>query len=92
MRNNALKVNPADNVAIVILPIRKGDPIIVQDEILFNASQDIEPSHKVALTDINQGQFVVRYGEPIVQAMTAISRGQWVHVHNTQPIPGDPDK
>jgi hypothetical protein len=30
---------------------------------------------------------VIRYGEPIVRATREIGKGEWVHVHNTQPIP-----
>jgi len=92
MKNNAIKVNPLDNVAIVILPIKNGEPVVVHGDRLCQAVQDVEPSHKIALTDIRQGENVIRYGEPIVQALNDIKQGQWVHVHNTQPVPGDPDK
>jgi len=87
MDNNALKVNPSDNVAIAIKPIKKGDAIFIEGEKLFVAVQDIEPSHKIALLEIDTGATVIRYGEPIVRAVKDIHKGEWVHVHNTQPIP-----
>jgi altronate hydrolase len=87
MDNNALKVNASDNVAIAIKAIRKGDTIVIEGEKLFVAVQDIEPSHKIALMEIDTGATVIRYGEPIVQAKQDIHRGEWVHIHNTQPIP-----
>jgi altronate hydrolase len=87
MDNNALKVNASDNVAIAIKSIRKGDTIVIEGEKLFLAVQDIEPSHKIALKEIDTGATVIRYGEPIVQAKQAIHIGEWVHIHNTQPIP-----
>jgi hypothetical protein len=87
MDNNALKVNASDNVAIAIKAIRKGDAIVLEGEKLFVAVQDIEPSHKIALREIDTGATVIRYGEPIVQAKQNIHQGEWVHIHNTQPIP-----
>jgi len=86
MKDTALRVNPYDNVAIAIQYIEKGGLVIVGGEILFNAVQDIEPSHKIALIAIKSGEQVVRYGEPILQAMIDIPKGGWVHVHNAQPI------
>ncbi|UCD58309.1 MAG: UxaA family hydrolase [Candidatus Hydrogenedentota bacterium] len=89
MKNNALKINENDNVAIASEPIRKGDPVIVSGERLLDAAEDVEAGHKVALAPIETGENVFRYGEPIVEATCPIGRGEWVHVHNTRPIPGD---
>jgi altronate hydrolase len=89
MENNALKINPADNVAIAIRKIKKGEDVLVDGMKLATAVEEIAPSHKVALVDIKSGGVVVRYGEPIVQAKVDIRKGQWVHVHNTHPIERD---
>jgi altronate hydrolase len=86
MNNNALKVNPSDNVVIAIKQIVCGEDIVVDGVKLLAAAEDVAASHKVALTDIKAGGMVIRYGEPIVQARDDIRKGQWVHVHNTQPI------
>jgi len=86
MKDNTLKINPADNVAIAIEQIKKGGPIIINGERLFNAVNDIEPSHKVALIPIRSGSRIIRYGEPILEALVDINQGEWVHVHNAQPI------
>jgi altronate hydrolase len=86
MNNNALKVNPRDNVVIAIRQIVCGEDIVVDGVKLLNAAEDISASHKIALSDIKAGRVVIRYGEPIVQARDDIQKGQWVHVHNTQPI------
>ena len=56
---------------------------------LLKAAEDIEAGHKIALASMAVGDKVYRYGEPIVEATAAVEPGQWVHVHNTQPIPGD---
>jgi len=86
MHSNAHKVNSADNVAIAIKAIKKGDAIVIEGEKLFVALDDIEPSHKIALLEIDTGATVIRYGEPIVQATRAIHKGEHVHLHNTQPV------
>ena len=86
MNNNALKVNPRDNVVIATRQITKGEDIVVDGEKLLSAAEDVAASHKIALIDIKTGGAVIRYGEPIIQARDEIRRGQWVHVHNTQPI------
>jgi altronate hydrolase len=86
MDSNALKVNPRDNVVIAIRQISKGEDVVVDGVKLLEADEDIAASHKIALTGIKAGGNVIRYGEPIVQARDDIRRGQWVHVHNTQPI------
>ena len=69
--------------------IKKGEPVIVEDERLFDAAEDVDAGHKIALTSVIPGEKIYRYGEPIVEAVRHIDRGEWVHVHNTQPIPGE---
>jgi len=89
MKNNALKISEDDNVIIATQPIKKGDGVVVNGERLFEAAEDIQLGHKIALVPLDAGENVIRYGEPIVQATRAITQGEWVHVHNTQPVPGD---
>jgi len=89
MNSNALKVDESDNVAVATRRMKKGDLVIVNGEELFEAAEDIELGHKIALVPIVAGGNVLRYGEPIVEATRDIARGEWVHVHNTQPAPGD---
>ena len=89
MKNNAVKINEKDNVAIAMHDVAKDEAVIVDGQNLLVAIEDIEAGHKVALSAIASGEKVYRYGEPIIEATRAISQGEWVHVHNTQPIPGD---
>ena len=89
MKSNALRINDNDNVAIAAEVIRQGEPVVVNGELLCKTTEDIEPGHKVALFSIANKERVFRYGEPIVQAIRDISQGEWVHVHNTRPVPGD---
>lgn len=89
MKSNALKIDGKDNVAIATQPIGKGEAVVVNGEAVCHAVEDIALGHKVALAPISSGDAVFRYGEAIVQATHDIGRGEWVHVHNTQPILGD---
>jgi len=89
MKSNALKIDSRDNVVIATQPIGKGEAVVVNGEAVCRTVEDIPLGHKVALAPIASGEAVFRYGEPIVQATGDIRPGEWVHVHNTQPIPGD---
>ena len=87
-QSNAVIHHEDDNVAIAVRPIGAGEVIVVNGEELVTAAEDVDAGHKIALCSIASGGTVYRYGEPIIQATEAILPGAWVHVHNTQPIPG----
>ncbi|WP_199613885.1 galactarate dehydratase [Paenibacillus alkalitolerans] len=71
-----IKVNPNDNVAIIVnsrgLP--KGTAFACGLELRENVPQ----GHKVALTDLNQDEAIIRYGEIIGYAARPIQRGSWI--------------
>ena len=89
MKINAVAVSPNDNVAVATQPLKKGDDVVVSGQAVCVAAEDIELGHKVALSSIAAGESVLRYGEPIVRATRDIRQGELVHVHNTEPLPGD---
>ncbi len=89
MKSNAIKVSPEDNVAVATQLIDKAGAVIVAEEHLFDAAQEIPLGHKVALLPLATGHNVIRYGEPIVETTQDVPVGSHVHVHNTRPIPGD---
>jgi hypothetical protein len=89
LKNNAIKINEKDNVAIAMHNIAKNETVVVDGQSLLETIEDIEAGHKIALSAIASGEKVYRYGEPIVEATRAINKGEWVHVHNTQPILGE---
>ena len=88
-QSNAVILHEDDNVAIVVHPVRAGEAVVVNAEELLTAAEDVDVGHKIALRSIASGGTVYRYGEPIIQATEPIEPGVWVHVHNTQPIPGE---
>lgn len=86
MKNNALKIDSRDNVAVATQPIASGNALIIDGVNVCKTIKDIRAGHKVALATIPSGGDVIRYGEVIVIATGDIARGGWVHVHNTKPV------
>jgi galactarate dehydratase len=71
-----IRVHPRDNVAIVVeadgAPAGRAFPEGV------TARERIPQSHKIALSDLDEGAPVLRYGQPIGYANRAIPAGSWV--------------
>jgi altronate dehydratase len=88
MKNTALKIDATDNVVVALQSLKKGEPVVVDGQVLLDVAEDVAAGHKIALSAIRSGGIVVRYGEPIVEATRDIGEGEWIHVHNTRPIPG----
>lgn len=81
----ALKINPRDNVAVVLSEVKAGGTVEINSEpgiIRIVANEDIGFGHKIALARLEIGQPVIKYGEEIGQAKAIISSGEWVHLHN----------
>ncbi|MCL2579097.1 MAG: altronate dehydratase family protein [Oscillospiraceae bacterium] len=76
-----LKINPADNVAVALKDVKKGEQVSVGDAGL-TALTDIAQGHKAALAEIKRGSEVVKYGCPIGIATADIHPGEHVHTHN----------
>ena len=45
---------------------------------------NIPTGHKFALSDINKGEYIIKYGEIIGRATADIKKGEWVHSHNVE--------
>ncbi len=81
----ALVLDPKDNVAVALADVRSGEICIIRGsggdyELL--AAEDVAFGHKVALAAIGEGGSIVKYGEEIGVARTAIPKGGWIHSHN----------
>ena len=81
----ALRIEPADNVAVVAQDTRKGDVLRhAGGEVI--ALEDIGLGHKIAVEAIAQGGLVRKYGVPIGRASAPIAAGAFVHTHNLEDI------
>jgi len=73
-----LKINPADNVAVVLVALQVGEKVLVDGkEITINA--EIPMGHKFALKNIPENENIVKYGYPIGHARENINVGDWVN-------------
>ncbi|WP_022681856.1 UxaA family hydrolase [Sphingobium bisphenolivorans] len=78
---DALRIDPADQVAVALRPIGAGETITVGDAALA-IRDSVERGHKIALRPIAAGEQVKRYGWPIGTATQPIEAGAHVHSHN----------
>ncbi len=81
----AIVMNEKDNVATALKPFRKGATVSleIQGRVeKLTLMSDVPMGHKFALKDIDEGEAVIKYGEPIGQSTARISRGEYIHVHN----------
>jgi hypothetical protein len=84
-RTKAIVIHEKDTVATALEPLHAGDIISVE---IQNCTEkiklltEITAGHKFALTDMEAGTDVIKYGEPIGQSTTKIARGEHVHRHN----------
>lgn len=76
-----MKMNARDTVAVALKPIAEGETLEYEG-LTLTARQDIPQGHKIALTDLEAGETVLKYGAPIGHAITAIRQGEWIHTHN----------
>ncbi len=52
--------------------------------VVLDKDQAIPYGHKIALSDIKKGDYVIKYGFPIGRAKVDIEKGEWVHSHNLE--------
>jgi altronate dehydratase small subunit len=81
----ALVIDDADNVAVALTDLRKGDVCFVrkgdQTE-RVTVLEDIPFGHKMALKTIEENESVLKYGEEIGKMKVSVEKGGWIHVHN----------
>lgn len=81
MPNLLLRIHPQDNVAVVLEHLEAGQTLdLFGNSVTLPAS--IKRGHKVALTPIQAGKDVIKYGHRIGRATVVIQPGDWVHTHN----------
>src|SRR5579864_8468944 len=79
--NSAIHLNPLDNVAIARVPLQPGTELRV-DGVPVKVLDPVPAGHKIAVTKIQPGEVVHRYGQVIGRAKQAIEPGRHVHTHN----------
>ncbi len=82
MRRCVYLVPGRDNVATAVQPLVEGDRVEVESVGVVTIGQPISFGHKFAVTAIEAGDAIIKYGHPIGQATCRILAGEHVHVHN----------
>lgn len=85
---NYIRIHQADNVAVALTPLSKGQ-LVELEGCSLTLKEDIPQGHKFALTDIAEGQSIIKYGNPIGIAKEDILTGGWIHTHNIKTGLGD---
>lgn len=81
MATKYLKINPADNVAVAIVELKKGETVTV-DGVSVTLVEDIPAGHKFALVPFKAGENVIKYGYPIGHAISDATQGAWMSDKN----------
>jgi altronate dehydratase small subunit len=87
MTKKAIQIDSKDNVATATSTIQAGEKLEVLDpngKILLKTetAENIIFGHKVAITDLDVPDEIIKYGEVIGVASRPIEQGEWVHTHN----------
>ncbi len=77
------KIHEDDNVVVAVSVIEKGKAVSINDDEIV-ANMDIPAGHKMAIRDINEGEAIIKYGNPIGRAKEKIKKGDWIHLHNVK--------
>ena len=77
-----IRLNPKDNVGVVIQDVSAGETVDFDNGLVVTALDDIVLPHKLALCDMKAGDYVVKYGEIMGYATVDIPAGRHVHDHN----------
>ena len=79
---------PSDNVGVVVVEDLKAGTqmlcVVTHDNSDFSltAKADVPIGHKIALSDLSEGDTVIKYGEDIGKMVGAAEKGGHVHTHN----------
>lgn len=81
----AIKINVRDNCAVLLTDVKQGEPVEVRTDAgicSVDARSAIASGHKIALQSLAADEPIIKYGEEIGRALSAIEAGDWIHLHN----------
>jgi altronate hydrolase len=81
--NVLILLDARDNIAVALQELHIGQ-VITQPDITapLEVKTVIPRGHKIALTEINKNEPIIKYGERMGHAYKPIERGAHVHTHN----------
>jgi len=87
MSQSAIVIDKKDNVATALRQLEEGRSVRVEigdDAVEVTLLQTIPFAHKFALSDVEPGEPIVKYGEIMGLATKKILKGEHTHVHNVE--------
>jgi altronate dehydratase len=86
-----IHLDARDNVVVCVVGLLPGDAVPVGEEHV-TVLEPIPFGHKMAVRPISEGGDVLKYGEIVGRATSAIAQGAHVHTHNvvSSRLPGQP--
>ena len=82
---SCFRITDQDNVAVLLDDLGEPGPLRVLGAggvASISSLEKIPLGHKMAVTNIADGEAVIKFGVPIGRASRQILAGQWVHLHN----------
>jgi (2R)-sulfolactate sulfo-lyase subunit alpha len=79
-----------DNVGVVvidkIIPKQACSCWVMENDktVEIHSVDEIQLGHKIAMTDLNEGDTILKYGHDIGKVVKSIKKGEHVHVHNVK--------
>jgi len=89
MNAECFQIDRRDNVATLLQDATEDTEVLVRGDTQATSLQAralIRAGHKIAVCDIREGDHILKYGQPIGVATSAIARGEWVHLHNCRSL------
>lgn len=90
-RRKAVLISEQDSVLTVLEDVASGELVDAGSEQLI-ALEQIPQYHKIARWELQPGEQIYKYGQPMGYATTLIRAGQWIHTHNVNSKPLEEEK
>ncbi|HEX9509713.1 MAG TPA: altronate dehydratase family protein [Puia sp.] len=87
-QQTVLKVHPADNVLVALIPLPKGEKVVYEGE-EYTLQEIVKAKHKFATTDLAPGDPVTMYGVLVGKAQEAIRKGGLISTSNVKHAASD---
>jgi altronate hydrolase len=81
LQKNVVRISPADNVAVALMPLEIGSEVVVDGQ-TYKIQTKVPAKHKFALRDFNVDDGIVMYGVLVGQATVPIRKGETITVTN----------
>lgn len=94
MKQEAVILNPRDNVATALCNLKAGNILQVrvgERKLEIKLRAQVPFGHKLSLAQMAPGSPIIKYGEVIGTSTETIQLGDYVHVHNVASARGRGD-